>query len=211
MARRFTDLYRRIIGFDNLWYACRAALKGKRTKVEVARFEFHVEERLLELEHDLTARTYRPGAYRSFYIRDPKRRLISAAPFRDRVVHHALCQVIEPLFERTFIADSFANRVGRGTHAALDRAEHFARHYRYVLQRDVRQFFPSIDNARLRTILARKLACADTLALCDAILDGGAGVLDGEYAQVYFPGDDLFAAARPRGLPIGGRDRKSVV
>ena len=126
MARRFTDLYRRIIGFDTLWYACRAAVKGKRTKDEVARFEFHVEERLLELEHDLTARTYRPGAYRSFYIRDPKRRLISAAPFRDRVVHHALCQVIEPLFERTFIADSFANRVGRGTHAALDRAEHWA-------------------------------------------------------------------------------------
>jgi len=203
MAKRFTDLYPRIRSFENLWYAYRDAARGKHCTPGVARFEFHVEERLLELEAELAARTYRPGPYRSFYIRDPKRRLISAAPFRDRVVHHALCWVIEPLFEATFIADSYANRIGRGTHAALDRAEQFAGRYRYVLQCDVRQFFPSIDHAVLREILARKLACPDTLGLCDAILDGGAGVLDGEYTQAYFPGDDLFAAARPRGLPIG--------
>jgi RNA-directed DNA polymerase len=203
MATSFSDLYPRIADFANLWYAYRAAACGKRTKTEVARFEFHVEERLLELEHALATRTYRPGAYRSFYIRDPKRRLISAAPFRDRVVHHALCQVIEPIFERTFIADSYANRIGRGTHAALDRAQAFAGRYRYVLQCDIREYFPSIDHAILRGILARKIACPGTLWLCDAILASGAGVLDREYTQVYFPGDDLLAAARPRGLPIG--------
>jgi len=70
---------------------------------------------------------------------------VSAAPFRDRVVHHALCRIIEPLFERTFIGDSYANRVGKGTHAALDRAQALARRYPYVLQCDVEQFFPSID------------------------------------------------------------------
>ncbi len=203
MARRFAELYPRICDFENLWHAYRAAVRGKRAKTEVARFEFHVEERLLDLERALKAKTYRPGAYRSFYIRDPKRRLISAAPFRDRVVHHALCRVIEPVFEATFIDDSCANRVGRGTHAALDRAQDFARRYRYCLQCDVREFFPSIDHAILRGILARKLACEDTLGLCDAILASGAGVLEREYTQVYFPGDDLFAAARPRGLPIG--------
>jgi hypothetical protein len=118
-------------------------------------------------------------------------------------VHHALCNVIEPLFERTFIADSYANRLGKGTHAALDRAQGWARHYPYVLQCDLRQFFPSVDHAILRAIIARKIADSRALALVDAILAGGAGILDREYDMVYFPGDDLLAALRPRGLPIG--------
>jgi retron-type reverse transcriptase len=203
MPKRYRDLYRRIATFETLWHAYKAAARGKRLGQEVARFEFHVEERLLELERQLLAGRYRPGGYRSFYIRDPKRRLISAAPFRDRVVHHALVRVTQPLFERAFIGDSYANREGKGTHAALDRAQHFARRYRYVLQCDVREFFPSIDHAILKDLLARKLACPDTLRLCGLILDGGAGLLDGEYTPVFFPGDDLLAAARPRGLPIG--------
>ena len=99
----------------------------------------------------------RCNIYDSFYIHEPKRRLISAAPFRDRVVHHALCNVIEPIFERSFIHDSYANRVGKGNHRALDRAQFYARRYRYVLPCDVRQFFPSVDHAILRRILARKL------------------------------------------------------
>ena len=75
-------------------------------------------------------KTYQPGSYQSFYIHEPKRRLISAAPFRDRVVHHALCNVIEPIFERSFIFDSYANRLGKGTHRAMDRCQEFARRYR---------------------------------------------------------------------------------
>ena len=201
--KRYRNLYPEIASFINLWHAFNSAAKGKRIKDQVVRFEFHVEERLLELEHQLRAKTYRPGAYRSFFIRDPKLRLISAAPFRDRVVHHALYRVVEPIFERTFIGDSYANRLGKGTHAALDRAQQFARRYRYVLQCDVREFFPSIDHRIMRGILARKLADDDVLWLCDRIIDGGAGVLDGQYTQVFFPGDDLLAAARPRGLPIG--------
>jgi retron-type reverse transcriptase len=118
-------------------------------------------------------------------------------------VHHALCNVIEPIFERTFIGDSYANRKGKGTHAALDRAQHFARQYRYVLQCDIRQFFPSVDLQILRRILARKLADEATMGLIDHILESGAEVLKGEYEMVYFPGDGLFAVNRPRGLPIG--------
>jgi len=114
-----------------------------------------------------------------------------------------LCNIIEPLFERTFIADSYANRVGKGTHSALDRAQSFARSYRYVLQADIRQFFPSIDHQVLYTILSRKLADQQVLWLCAQILDSGAGVLKDEYTPVFFPGDDLFAALRRRGLPIG--------
>jgi hypothetical protein len=158
---------------------------------------------LIQLQRELQDQAYRPGAYYSFYIHEPKRRLISAAPFRDRVVHHALCNLIEPPFERSFIKDSYANRVGRGTHRAVDRCQQFARRYPYALQCDIRQFFPSIDHAILRRTLARKVRDEDVRWLIDRILESGIGVLSEQYAMVWFPGDDLFAASRPRGLPIG--------
>lgn len=119
------------------------------------------------------------------------------------MVHHALCNLIEPIFERSFIADSYANRVGKGTHRALDRCQQFTRRYRYVLQCDIVQFFPAIDHAILRRTLARKVDDPNVLWLIDRILESGAGVLAEEYRMVYFPGDDLFAVNRPRGLPIG--------
>jgi hypothetical protein len=126
-------------------------------------------------------------------------------------VHHALVQFIEPIFERSFIHDSYANRVGKGTHRALDRCQAFARRYPYVLQCDLRQFFPAVDHAILRGILARKIADPGVLWLIDCILKGGEGVLAGEYDMVWFPQDDpstgtgqgLFAVNRPRGLPVG--------
>jgi hypothetical protein len=119
------------------------------------------------------------------------------------VAHHALCNVIEPLFERRFISDSYANRVGKGTHRTLDHCQQFARHHRYVLQCDIKQFFPSIDHALLREALARVITDPDVMWLVDQILGSGVGVLSEEYEMVWFPGDDLLAVHRPRGLPIG--------
>jgi RNA-directed DNA polymerase len=197
------NLYQDIVAFENLYLAYRKAAKGKRGQPNVAAFEFDLEANLFQLQSELRDKRYRPGPYHSFRIYDPKPRLISAAPFRDRVVHHALCNVIEPIFERTFIGDSYANRVGKGTHAALDRCQTFARRYRYVLQCDIRQFFPSLDLDILRAILARKIADKDVMWLVDRILESGAGILTDEYQVIYFPGDDLFAAVRVRGLPIG--------
>ncbi|MGB5064509.1 MAG: reverse transcriptase domain-containing protein [Candidatus Competibacter sp.] len=192
-----------IAHWDNLLLAFRKASKGKRGRPEVAAFEYRLEDHLVDLSGELRERRYRPGPYASFYIHDPKRRLISAAPFRDRVVHHALCNVIEPVFERGFVADSYANRLGKGTHRALNQTQRYARRFDYVLQVDVRQFFPSCDHALLRAMLARKLPDAGSLWLIDRILESGVGVLAEEYRMVYFPGDDLFAVNRPRGLPIG--------
>ena len=146
---------------------------------------------------------YQPGRYHSFYIHEPKRRLISAAPFRDRVVHHALCNLIEPIFEHSFIADSYANRVGKGTHRALNRCQEYARQYRYVLQLDLAQFFPSIDHEILRAELWRKVRDPQVRGLADQIISSGMGVLNEAYTMQWFPGDDLFAIDRPRGLPIG--------
>ncbi|MBK8798512.1 MAG: RNA-dependent DNA polymerase [Anaerolineales bacterium] len=196
-------MYAQVCSWENLLLAYRRASKGKRGHANVAAFEHHLEENLVDLQDDLLTQCYWPGAYASFYIHEPKRRLISAAPFRDRVVHHALCNLLEPIFERSFVAGSYANRRGKGTHRALDRVQQLARRHRFVLQCDVRQFFPSIDHAVLRDILARKIDDAQVLWLVDQILAGGAGVLSEAYDMVYFPGDDLFAANRPRGLPIG--------
>ena len=196
-------MFASIVEWDNLWLAFRKAAKGKRGTASAAGFEYQVADRLLALQDELTAKTYRPGSYRHFTIHEPKRRRISAAPFRDRVVHHALCNVIEPLFEARFIADSYANRVGKGTHRAVDRLQQFARRHRYVLRMDVVQHFASLDHAVLRAAIADVIREEDVLWLVDVILASGAGVLAGEYDMVWFPGDDLLAADRPRGLPIG--------
>lgn len=192
-----------LASWENLLGAHRKAARGKRGLANVAAFEHRQEDELAALRAEFLGRTYRPGAYKSFLIRDPKTRLISAAPFRDRVVHHALCNVIEPLFERSFIADTYANRLGKGTHRALDRCQNLLRRHPFVLQLDVRQFFPSLDHALLRAMLFAKVEDPGLRWLVDSILASGEGVLDEVYRMVYFPGDDLFAVNRPRGLPIG--------
>lgn len=203
MSKRYDHLWPQVASFDNLLLAYRKAARGKRSKPSVASFEYDLEGNLLQLRDELRSGAYRPGAYDSFHIHEPKRRLISAAPFRDRVVHHALVNVIGPVFERKFIFDTYANREGKGTHRALDRCTQFLRRFRYVLPMDVRQFFPSIDHAILQGILAQTLADERVLDLAGKIIASGAGVQRDEYDMVYFPGDDLFALDRPRGLPIG--------
>lgn len=197
------ELYDQLCSWENLRLAHQKAAKGKRRRVAAAAFEYHLADELLQLQTELQQQSYQPGPYSSFYIHDPKKRLISAAPFRDRVVHHALCNLIEPQFERSFIFHSYANRLGKGTHRALDQAQMLARRYRYVLQIDVEQFFPAIDHQILQNILAPKIADEQTRWLIDRILASGVGVLAGEYVMRWFSGDDLLAATRPRGLPIG--------
>ena len=203
MSKRYTNLWPQITSFENLLLAFRKAAKGKRSKPGVAAFEYDLEPNLFTLQAELRDGRYHPGSYVNFTIHEPKRRLISAAPFRDRVVHHALVNIIEPLYERKFIHDSYANRKGKGTHKALDRCTYFLRRYRYVLPLDVRQFFPSIDHAILLETLSRTIGDESSLNLCATILAAGASVQAAEYDMAYFPGDDLFAIARPRGLPIG--------
>ena len=196
-------LWKKLTSYLNLWQAFKNAARGKRSKPSVAEFEFNLEENLFELQTELCSGAYRPGNYHSFYIHDPKRRRISAAPFRDRVVHHALYAVTGPLFERSFIDQSYANRIGKGTHRALNQAQIFLRRFTWVLPLDVRQFFPSIDHQILLANIARVIWDEPVLELCRRIIQGGQGILSDEYTPVCFSGDDLLALLRPRGLPIG--------
>ena len=203
MGKKYFRLWGKVISTSNLLLAFNKAAKGKRGKPAASTFERHLDENILELRQELREGSYKHGKYDSFHIHDPKVRLISAAPFRDRVTHHALCNIIEPLVERQFIHDTYANRTGKGTHKALDRCTQFLRRYEYVLPLDVQKFFPSIDHQTLESILSRTIADVKVMALCREIIASGRGLLNNEYDMVYFQGDDLFAATRFRGLPIG--------
>lgn len=195
--------YKKLIAWPNLLLAYQKASKGKRGKVAVATFELRLEDHLLALQDKLNKFSWRPAGYEHFYIHDPKRRLISAAPFADRVVHHALCNLIEPVFERSFIKESYANRVDKGNHRALEQAQYYARRFDYVLSLDVRKFFPNINHAILRKLLARKIHDPKILWLIDKILDSGDDVQNQDSAPMVFPHDDLTDLMQARGLPIG--------
>jgi retron-type reverse transcriptase len=199
--RRHNGLFDQIVSFENLLAAAEQAYRGKRFKPAPAEFQYGLEGNLFLLQDELQSGQYQPGPYHAFQIRDPKPRLISAAPYRDRVVHHAVCQVIEPIFDRTFIFDSYANRLGKGTHRALDRATTFCRQAKYVLKCDVEKYFPSVDHEILFSLLCRKIKCARTLALLRRIIEASNPQ---EPVVRYFPGDDLFTPhERRRGIPIG--------
>ena len=202
MRRRRADgLFERIATFEALCAAARRAAAGKRRVPVPAGFLANLEPEVLRLERELRAGTWRPGGFVSFEIRDPKRRMISAAPFRDRVVHHAVHSVVAPVFERGFIAHSYANRAGKGTHRAVARYERLRDRYRWVLRGDVFRYFPAIDHEVLKADLRRRIACRRTLVVLDRIVDGSNPQ---EPVHIYYPGDDLFTPyERRRGLPIG--------
>jgi retron-type reverse transcriptase len=201
MPRRHDDLFGRIASFRSLHAAARRAILGKRRKPGAAAFTANLETEILRLERELFAATYKPGRYVRFEVHDPKPRMVSAAPFRDRVVHHAACAVVEPIFERGFVHDSYANRTGKGSHRAIDRYERYRDRYRYVLRCDIFRYFPAIDHELLKVDLRRRIGCERTLWLLDTIVDGSNPQ---EAVHLYYPGDDLFEPyRRRRGLPIG--------
>jgi len=170
---------------------------------DVATFLANLEPELFLLQRQLRANSYRPGPYRTFRIVDPKPRLISAAPFRDRVVHHALTNIVEPIYERSFIPYSFACRTGFGTHKALAHARLAAARYSCVLKLDVRKYFPSIDHRILEDLLARRIQCPHTMRLIRLIVSSSNPQ---EEVVQYFPGDTLFTPhERRRGLPLGNQ------
>jgi retron-type reverse transcriptase len=196
MAKTYRNLFPAIYDFAALEAAYRLARRGKRDRPEVQRFEQNLEGELIQLQNELIWGTYRTSPYHFFTVHEPKERLVAALPFRDRVVQHALVAVIEPLWERRFVAHSYACRPGRGLHRAADQVQRGLRHLAqreggqgrvYALKGDIAKYFPSIDHGILKALLRRHIACPRTLALCDAIIDAG------------YDGDDL----APCGLPIG--------
>ena len=177
-------VYENIISKENLYRSAYMAARGRRYRDTTADFNFHLEEEIARLHDELAKRKYKHGKYRVFTIYDPKEREIAAAPFRDRVVHHAVHDVIEPLIDKSFIYDSYACRRDKGSHKAVDRAQRFLRVNSFCFHGDVKKYFPSIDHCILKEMLAKRITDKDLFWLVSGIIDsanqvkkkGGGGV-----------------------------------
>lgn len=142
-------------------------------------FQKNLEENLINIQDELIRGTYEPRPYRTFTIYEPKERIIHVAPFRDRVIHHAIMNIIEPIWDRLFIYDTYACRKGKGTHAGVDRTTEFLRAAEakwgktYCFQGDISKCFPSINHHILLRIIERKIKCKNTLRLFEKIIFNG--------------------------------------
>ncbi len=191
-----------VAAHSNLMLAAQKARRGKARRHDVEDWWMEREIHILTLSRELKDGTYQPGGYRLFEITEPKRRLIAAAPFRDRVVHHALCNLMAPVLEHRFIARSFSCQKGKGTTAARACCRQLTNRYRYVLKCDVRKFFPNLDHEILYAKLTEHIRCPGILALIWKILDSYQ--TGPEIPPPLFPEEDMLAASgRTRGLPVG--------
>ncbi|MBI2550810.1 Retron-type reverse transcriptase [Candidatus Uhrbacteria bacterium] len=170
-------MYQQIVSLENLFDAWQEFRQGKRAKSDVQVFEQHLEDNIFSLHEDLASDRYVHGPYHRFQISDPKFRIINKATVTDRLVHHAVHRVLYPLFDRSFIFDSYSCRVGKGTHAAVYRLEEFVRKVSrnftgpcWVLKFDIRKFFDSVDHGILLRILSEKIPCQRTIGLLDEIV-----------------------------------------
>ncbi|MDP2173642.1 MAG: RNA-directed DNA polymerase [Candidatus Cloacimonadaceae bacterium] len=197
--KRFGYLYEKIYAWENLLLAYKKARKGKHGEA-TDDFYYDWERKLYEIQQALESETFRFGSYRQFKIYEPKERLITAAPFCDRVVHHAICNVILPILDKPLIVDSYACRINKGLHKAVKRAFYFYKNTQFHYSLDISKYYYSIDHEILKTLLKKKfkdVKLLNLLFLLIATYSGGA-----EYYQA-FEGDDLFDMIRDRGLPIG--------
>ena len=184
-AAMINDIYLNIISKENLYRSAYLAAKARRYTDSAAEFNFHLEAEIEKLHRELKEKTYQHGKYRVFTVYDPKERKISAAPFRDRVAHHAVHDVIEPLMDKAFIYHSFACRKNKGTHKALDWAQKFLRLNAFCFHGDIKKYFFSIDRGILKDVLRERIDDQDLLWLLDKIIDSAA------------------YAGEQKGLPIG--------
>ena len=195
------NLYEDVCSFENLYGAYLKARKCKRYKEYVLDFSWDVEGEIMKLQDNLTNKTYKHGKYYQFTLYDAKKREIKAAPFRDRVVHHALCTVLEPIFDRRFIYDSYACRKGKGTHKAIKRLDKFIQSAEdrwgegnvYCLKCDVSKYFDSIDHQVLFDLIKRKVRDVNVLWLVEKIIKSSFS------HRIHY---DLFNF-RETGIPIG--------
>lgn len=175
-------MFDKICSFENLHRAYLGARKCKRNRSEILKFNYHLEENLLKLQQELLSQTYQHGGYRQFIICDSKKRRIKAAPFKDRVIHHALCNIIEPIFDKGFIFDSYACRGGKGTHRALKRLQRFLKSISesprkqegeriYALKGDISKYFDNINHKILLEMIKKKITDQKVVWLTDKIAD----------------------------------------
>lgn len=187
--RRHGSLFARIVDLDNLRDAYRKARRGKTWQRQIREFDSDVEGKLLEIQRSLVQQTFRISPYQTRIVCEPKKREIYVLPFVDRVVQHALMNIVEPIWEGLFIADSYACRKGKGVHAGSRRTMEFVRCNRYCLKCDISKFYPSIDHDILFAIIQKKIKCPGALWLLRDIVysaGGGKNAPIGNYTSQWF-------------------------
>ena len=204
--KTYKNIHTEICDFENLYCAYTSARKGKRWRSEVLTFSANLEENLIVIQNELINETYAVGKYREFYVSIPKKRLVMALPFKDRVVQWAIYRVIEPIMRKSFIYDSHACIRGRGAHGAVKRLKNWMRelakhHDRpYYLKLDISKFFYRVDHEVLLAIMARKFPDEKLLRLLSLIIkseDTPFGLPTG-----YSPWEDV-GRLYNKGMPIG--------
>ena len=187
--KRIGNLYEKIIAIDNLNLADKKARRGKLKSYGVQLHDKNREENILSLHQMLKTKTFRTSEYAVFTIQDPKEREICRLPyFPDRIVHHAIMNILEPILCSVFTVDTFSCISGRGIHGAMRRVKKALQdvpNTKYCLKIDVKKFYPSIDHDVLKQIIRRKIKCPDTLWLLDSIIDSAVGVPIGNYLSQY--------------------------
>jgi retron-type reverse transcriptase len=192
--KTYRNLYGQLCSFQNIFLSFINARKGKTQKPYIIEFEKELSKNLFTIQKDLINETYKPKPLEVFILRDPKTRRISKSHFSDRIVHHAVYNIIQPFLEKMFIYDSYANRVNKGTLAAIKRFEYFKRKVShnytqlkdkknikgYVLKADVRKFFDSVNHDILLKILSRKIADTKVMKLIKIILDNHESPIPGK-------------------------------
>jgi RNA-directed DNA polymerase len=188
--KRHGNLFDKIVDMDNLYKAYYNARRGKRWQRAVIKFNEDIEGNLIGIRDSLVGKTFTTSPYKTKFIHEPKLREIYILPFSpDRIVQHAIMNVIEPIWEGLFIYDSYACRVGKGIHAGSRRAMEFIRKNQYCMQCDIAKFYPSIDHEILFNIIKKKIKCKDTLDLLYDIIVSIPGVKNvpiGNYTSQWF-------------------------
>lgn len=187
--RRIGNLKEEFLDFTNLYFAYGKAFRGTKSP-EAYAFAFQAEGEIFRLQKELREEVYHPAPYRYFTIYEPKERVISVAPFRDRVVHHALVNVLEPIYEARFIFHSYATRKNKGTHRAIEKAQKYLRNNHWYLKMDIRKYFDSIIHGKLIEGIARTIKDPFLLRLCSCVTnrggDGQKGLPIGNLTSQFF-------------------------
>jgi RNA-directed DNA polymerase len=188
--RRHNNLFNRIVEVDNLRLAYHKAKRGKSSKSFVVRFDKKAESSLLAIQDLLLTDSFKTSKYHTKWVYEPKKRLIYVLPFApDRIVQHAIMNIVEPIWDNLLISDSYACRVGKGLHSGSKKCMEFVRKYKYCLKCDVSKFYPSIDHNILFKIIQRKIKCKPTLKLLEEIIYSipcGKNVPIGNYTSQWF-------------------------
>ncbi len=178
MQSQLCHIFEDIVSLENLFVAWQEFTVGKRNKKDMQAFELHVADNIIQLQTELANGSYKHGSYYQFGISDPKPRVIHKATVRDRVLHHAIYRQLYPFFDKTFIADTYSCRMGKGIHRAMNRFRVFARKVSrnntktcWVLKCDIRKFFASIDHAVLIEILAKYIPNLGVMLLLEEVID----------------------------------------